>query len=79
MFSVQWFAEGWGKAGCLAQFAVVCENLTQGECCTVKNNVHFTQGEVTVHCGDLSSKDHCGCSVKLLHKWGVTLPREQTC
>lgn len=32
MFSVQWFAEGWGKAGCLAQFAVVCENLTQGEC-----------------------------------------------
>lgn len=32
MFSVEWRAEGLGKARYLAVFAVVYENLTQGEC-----------------------------------------------
>lgn len=31
MFSVQRLADGWGKARYLALFAVVFENLTQGE------------------------------------------------
>lgn len=46
MLSVWWLSEGWGKARYLALFAVVCDNLTQGEYW------------VAVHCQDLSSKGH---------------------